>query len=230
MKKILSEGFAQLNIQFNDEIYEKLEKYKNILIESNKKFNLTAIIDEKEIAIKHFIDSITIYKYMNTKKSLIDVGTGAGFPGIVLKIIGYEGKIVLLDSLNKRIKFLDSVIAELQLQNIETLHKRAEDGGNDSLLREKFDYATSRAVAPLSILCEYCLPYVKIGGQFIAMKGNKEEEAKKAINILGGKLQSTNRIILPKSDYIRNILIIDKIARTPNQYPRKAGTPSKKPL
>jgi len=230
MKNLLINGFTQLKIPFTNEIYNKLEQYKTLLIEGNKTTNLTSILDEKEIAIKHFIDSLTILKYLDTQKSLIDIGTGAGFPGIVLKIVGYSGKILLLDSLNKRIKFLDEVIEKLDLTNIETIHMRAEDGGKDKKLREKFHYATSRAVAPLNVLCEYCLPFVKIGGKFIAMKGSKQEKAENSIIKLGGRINSENRIILPNSEYERNIIVIEKLSKTPKIYPRKAGTPTKKPL
>ncbi|MCK5812346.1 MAG: 16S rRNA (guanine(527)-N(7))-methyltransferase RsmG [Clostridiales bacterium] len=230
MKELLKEGFSQLNILFTDEIYQKLQFFTEELLLWNEKTNLTAIKTREDIAIKHYIDSLTIYPLINKQKSLIDIGTGAGFPGIILKIVGYEGKIVLLDSLKKRISFLDYIIKELNIENIETIHSRAEDGSRNKQLREQFDYATARAVAPLNILCEYCLPYVKTGGQFLAMKANKTENAKKAIGILGGSLNKIKKIILPGSDYERNIIIINKIKKTPKLYPRKAGTPAKKPL
>lgn len=230
MKEILKEGFLQLNVPFTEDIYEKLQFFTTQLLVWNEKINLTAIKTREDIAIKHYIDSLTIYSLLNRKKSLIDVGTGAGFPGIILKIVGYEGKIMLLDSLKKRISFLDYMIKELNLQNIETIHSRAEDGGRNNLLREKYDYATARAVAPLNILCEYCLPYIKVEGQFLAMKANKIENATKAIKILGGSLNKIEKIILPGSDYERNIIIINKVKKTPKIYPRKAGTPAKNPL
>ncbi len=230
MKELLKNGFSQLNISLTDEIYQKLQFFTEQLLSWNEKVNLTAIKTKDDIAIKHYIDSLTIYPLLNRQKSLIDIGTGAGFPGIILKIVGYKGKIVLLDSLKKRISFLDYIIKELNIENIETIHSRAEDGGRNKQLREQFDYATARAVAPLNILCEYCLPYVKINGQFLAMKANKIEDAKKAIGTLGGSLNKIKKITLPGSDYERNIIIIDKIKKTPKTYPRKAGTPVKNPI
>ncbi len=230
MKEILKEGFLQLNVPFTEDIYEKLQFFTTQLLIWNEKINLTAIKTREDIAIKHYIDSLTIYSLLNRQKSLIDVGTGAGFPGIILKIVGYEGNIMLLDSLKKRISFLDYMIKELNLKNTETIHSRAEDGSRNNLFRDKFDYATARAVAPLNVLCEYCLPYVKVNGQFLAMKANKIEKATKAINILGGSINKIEKIILPGSDYERNIIIINKTKKTPKIYPRKAGTPAKKPL
>jgi len=230
MREILEEGFEQLNIKFTEETYHKLKVFTALLLEWNQKMNLTNIVDNKDIAIKHFLDSLTIYNYLNKKESLIDVGTGAGFPGIILKIVGYEGKITLLDSLKKRTTFLDEVIKKIELTNIETLHIRAEDGGRNKEYREKYFYATARAVAPLNILCEYCLPFVKKGGIFIAMKGSLEEEAESAIDKMGGTIVKKQRIILPKSDYHRNLIFIEKKRNTPSIYPRKAGTPTKRPL
>ncbi|MBN2851763.1 MAG: 16S rRNA (guanine(527)-N(7))-methyltransferase RsmG [Clostridia bacterium] len=230
MKDILQKGFSELSIPYSEETYIKLKQFTALLLNYNEKINLTSIIKEEDIAIKHYLDSLTLFPFLDRQKSLIDVGTGAGFPGIILKIVGYEGKITLLDSLRKRINFLDEVITYFKLTQIETLHSRAEDGGRDKNYREKYHYATARAVAPLSILCEYCLPFVEKGGQFIAMKANIEEDASTSIRKLGGRLKESRKIVLPFSDYDRTLLFIDKTEKTPDIYPRKAGTPEKRPL
>ena len=206
----------------------------NLLIEWNKKINLTAITEPNEIILKHFVDSLTISKYISDGTRVVDVGTGAGFPGIPLKIYRQDIEITLLDSLQKRINFLDEVIKELNLEKIEIIHSRVEDFGKDKRYREKFDIATSRAVANLATLSEYLLPLVKVGGKVISMKGSLIEEelenSKNAIKILGGKIEKVDEFNLPNSDISRNIVLIDKIKETPNKYPRKAGEPSKKPL
>ncbi len=208
--------------------------YMNLLIEWNKKINLTAITEPDEIILKHFVDSLTISKYISDGTKIVDVGTGAGFPGIPLKIYRQDLEITLLDSLQKRINFLDEVIRELNLEKIETVHSRVEDFGKDKKYREKFDIATSRAVANLATLSEYLLPLVKVGGKVISMKGSLIEEelehSKNAIKILGGKVEKVDEFDLPNSDINRNIILIDKIKETPSKYPRKAGEPSKKPL
>ena len=206
----------------------------NLLIEWNKKVNLTAITEPDEIILKHFVDSLTISKYISDGTKVVDVGTGAGFPGIPLKIVRQDVDITLLDSLQKRINFLDEVINELDLEKITTIHSRVEDFGKDKKYREKFDIATSRAVANLSTLSEYLLPLVKVGGKVISMKGSliqeELENSKNAIKILGGQIEKVDEFDLPNSDISRNIVLIDKIKNTPNRYPRKAGEPSKKPL
>lgn len=223
----------ELNIDLTEKQISQFFKYKNLMIETNKFLNLTAITNEKEVLLKHFIDSLTINKYISDGASVIDVGTGAGFPGIPIKIIREDVKVTLLDSLNKRVNFLNQVISELGLVEINAVHGRAEDFGKNAEFREKFDYVTARAVANLTTLSELCLPFIKIGGKFICMKGNSIEEiqdANKAIKILGGKIILKETFTLPESDIERNIIIIEKIAHTPKQYPRKAGTPSKTPL
>ena len=208
--------------------------YMNLLIDWNKKINLTAIVEPNEIILKHFVDSLTILKYISDGTKIIDVGTGAGFPGIPLKIAKPSIEIVLLDSLQKRINFLEEVIKQLNIEKIKTIHSRVEDFGKDQKYREKFDMATSRAVANLSTLSEYLLPLVKVGGKVISMKGSfigeELENSRNALNILGGKIEKIEKLNLPNSDMNRNILIINKIKNTPNKYPRKAGEPSKKPL
>ena len=205
-----------------------------LLLECNEKINLTAINEEDDIILKHFIDSLTITKYIEQGKSIVDVGTGAGFPGIPVKIAREDANVTLVDSLNKRILFLQDVIQKLDLNNITTLHYRAEEFGQNKKYRESFDIATSRAVANLSTLVEYLLPLVKVGGICICMKGSEVKEelenAKKAIQILGGKIEKQEEFILPESDIKRNIIIIRKICSTPNKYPRKPGTPAKEPI
>lgn len=233
-KKELEQVAGEIQVELGKEQLEQFWNYMNVLIEWNKNINLTAITEPKEILIKHFIDSLTIQKYIKETDKLIDVGTGAGFPAIPLKIVKKDSEIVLLDSLKKRLNFLEEVIQMLGLEKISLLHARAEDGANKKEYREKFDVATSRAVAPLNILMEYLLPYVKVGGICIAMKANNTEEeienSKKAIKILGGELEKIEKLLLPGSDIQRNIIIIKKVKKTPVQYPRKAGTPSKNPL
>ena len=224
----------KLGITLSEIQLKQFYNYMNLLIEWNKKINLTAITEPNEIILKHFVDSLTISKYISDGTRVVDVGTGAGFPGIPLKIYRQDIEITLLDSLQKRINFLDEVIRELNLEKIETIHSRVEDFGKDKKYREKFDIATSRAVANLATLSEYLLSLVKVGGKVISMKGSLIEEelenSKNAIKILGGKIEKVDEFDLPNSDISRNIVLIDKIKETPNKYPRKAGEPSKKPL
>lgn len=231
--KKLDENIKKIDINLNNSELEKFYKYKELLIEWNNKINLTAIVDDIDIINKHFVDSIIINKYIN-KEKVIDIGTGAGFPGIPLKIINDKLNVTLLDSLNKRVNFLNIVINELNLDNIEAIHGRAEEVFKNNKYREVYDIATSRAVAQLNVLVEYMLPAVKVGGTCICMKGNniKEEldKSSKAIKILGGKLERVEEIVIPNTDYKRNIIIITKEKTTSIKYPRKAGIPSKEPI
>ena len=233
-EKEIMEYVEELGIKLSKEQAEMFFDYMNLLLEWNEKINLTAITEEKEVIVKHFVDSLTIAKYIPEGASLVDVGTGAGFPGIPLKIIREDLKITLLDSLQKRINFLDVVIKELNLENIDTIHARVEEFGKNSKYRESFEVATSRAVANLSTLTEYLLPLVKVGGIAVCMKGSSIEEeletSKKAINVLGGKVSNVFEFDLPKTDIKRNVVIVDKINKTPSKYPRKPGMPSKEPI
>lgn len=220
--------------EIDDNKIQKFYDYMNLLVEWNKKINLTAITEEKDIILKHFVDSLTVLKYIKDNKNIVDVGTGAGFPGIPLAIMNDSLKITLVDSLNKRINFLNEVCSKIKLKNTKAIHSRAEEFGQDNNYRESYDIAISRAVSNLTVLAEYLLPLVKVGGKIICMKGPDIEEelkqAKSAIDILGGNFERCDNFCLPKSDISRNIIIINKIKETPKKYPRKAGTPVKTPL
>lgn len=211
-------------------------RYYELLTEWNLRMNLTAITEYNDVMKKHFVDSLSLVRAYDLSGciSVIDVGTGAGFPGLALKIAFPDLKMTLLDSLNKRIQFLDAVIADLGLSDIETVHGRAEDFAKPGKLRESFDLCVSRAVANLSTLSEYCLPFVKVGGEFISYKSEKIAEemskAQKAITLLGGEVKKQEQFLLPDSDIYRNLFIIEKVKRTPAKYPRKAGLPGKEPL
>ena len=227
---------GELNIQINEKQAEQFFRYYELLVEWNGFMNLTGITDFEEVVCKHFVDSLSIIstKDMSTVDNLIDIGTGAGFPGIPLKIVRPDLKITLVDSLNKRINFLNEVITRLNLKEISTVHSRIEDFGKNKEYREKFDFVTARAVAHLSVLSEYLLPISKVGGKCICMKGSNVEEeldtGKNAIKILGGKINCIDQFELPESDISRNIIVLDKIKNTSAKFPRKAGIPSKEPL
>lgn len=232
--QIIKEYAKEISIELDDKKVEQFYMYMELLLEWNEKINLTAITKPEEVILKHFIDSLTIINKIKPNTKIVDVGTGAGFPGIPIKIVKEDIEIVLVDSLNKRIHFLDEVIQKLGLTKIETIHARAEELGRNKKIRETFDYATSRAVANLSTLSEYLMPFVKVGGNVIAMKGSEIEEelqkAQKAISILGGEVIAVEKFILPKSDIKRHIVTIKKRNMTPMKYPRKAGTPAKEPI
>ncbi len=217
----------------NDEQQKNFFEYMNLLLEWNEKINLTAITEPFEVIKKHFLDSLTILDEIKENESVIDVGTGAGFPGIPLAICS-KANFVLVDSLNKRINFLKEVKEKINLNNIEIYHARAEEFAKNKLYREKFDVAVSRAVAPMNILVEYLIPFVKVGGKIVCMKGPKAEEeleeAKKAIEILGGKVEQIKEFNLGEEQISRKIIIIKKIKNTPNKYPRRPGTPAKEPI
>ena len=235
MKKLLIEACRSLKIDIDDKQAEQFLLYKDLLKEWNEKINLTAITEDREIILKHFADCLTILTKRDLNgKTVIDVGTGAGFPGLPLKIAQSGIKLTLLDSLNKRINFLNEVCNKLSLEGVECVHSRAEDGGVNPLYREKFDVCVSRAVANLAVLCEYCLPFVKVGGEFIALKGPDAENelvaAKKAISLLGGEVVGIEEVQVPETDLSHNMVIIKKVSATPKKYPRKAGKISKNPL
>lgn len=236
MRVFLEKAVSEYGVELSEKQLQQFQRYYELLIEWNEKINLTAITEPQEVAVKHFIDSVSAWdeKRFEGAKSIIDVGTGAGFPGIPLKIFQPQLKLVLLDSLNKRIKFLQTVVDELQLDNVECIHARAEEGAKNPKLRENFDIAVSRAVARLPVLAEYCIPFVKVGGTFAALKGMKfaeeAEEGKKALQILGGSEPVSVEKKLPGLDDKRAVIYVKKIKSTPKKYPRKAGTPDKDPL
>lgn len=233
-KEKLRKNAEMIGVTLNDTQLEQFYNYKNLVIEWNEKINLTAITDDLEFAVKHFVDSLTINKYIEPGKTIIDIGTGAGFPGIPVKILNKDNKVILFDSLNKRLKVLEDIIEKIGLNNIETLHGRAEETFKNKNHREKYDIATSRAVAALNVLVELMLPAVKVGGICICMKGNNAdteiEEAKKAIKEFGGEIVKVEKLVLPELNLERNIVIIKKVKQTPNKYPRKPGTPQKEPI
>lgn len=236
MEKLLKDCFLKLNIPYNDDIIKAFLEYKNIIEIQNETMNLTAIKDDTDFIIKHFADSVSPISVFDFKEgsSIIDVGTGAGFPGIPLKIVRNDLSLTLLDSLNKRVNFLEDTVKKLGLHDVTCIHARAEDGGKDELLRESFDIATSRAVADLSVLLEYTLPFVKVGGYAVLLKGSRYKEetdnAKNALNVLGGEIENVFEINLPFTDIVHAVIIIKKIKETPAKYPRKAGAVTKKPL
>lgn len=231
-KEIIENG-KKIGLDIAEKEVQNLYKYMLLMLEWNKNVNLTAITEEKEIIYKHFIDSLSVNKYLTNKEKIMDIGTGAGFPGIPLKIFNEDLNFILVDSLNKRIHFLEEVKNELNLNKLELVHARAEELAKNKNYRENMDIVVSRAVARLRILAEYMLPFVKKKGICICMKGpnieEEIEESKKSLEILGGKIEKIEHIILP-GDLERNIILIRKIKETPSRYPRKAGTPVKQPL
>ena len=232
-KKKMNELLSEINIEINENKIDMFYLYMQELLEWNKKINLTAIEDENEIILKHFIDSLTVQKYIKNAQNIIDIGTGAGFPGIPLAIVNEKSNIVLLDSLNKRINFLNNVIQKLELSNVKAIHGRAEDLAKIVQHREKYDIVISRAVAPFNVLLEYMLPFNKVNSYTIAMKGSNIEEvdiSNNALKKLGGKIEKIEKINLPNTDIKRNIIIVRKIEETPKEFPRKAGIPKKEPL
>ena len=236
MSQIFENKLNALDITLTDLQKKQFDQFYELLVEWNKVMNLTGITEYEEVNEKHFIDSLSLVKAIDVNKvdTVIDIGTGAGFPGIPLKIAFPHLKVVLLDSLNKRINFLNTVIMELGLKDIKTIHGRAEDYAKQTEYREKFDLCVSRAVANLSTLSEYCLPYVRVGGMFIPYKSgeidDEVQQADKAIRILGGKLDKVIKFQLPETEVNRSFVKVRKVQNTEKKYPRKAGLPSKEPL
>lgn len=233
MKDFFKKACTELNLTITDNQIEDFFTYKDLLLSWNEKINLTAITNEKEIILKHFIDSISVCRYIDfSGKNVIDIGTGAGFPAIPIKIFCPDFSITLLDALNKRINFLKEVASKINIQNVTFLHKRAED--IDSPLRESFDICTARAVASLNILLEYAMPFVKLDGMFIAFKGSNVyeeiDDAKNAIKLFGGEICDIKTIKLPFLDINHTLVFIKKLRQTPNKYPRKAGKAIRNPI
>ena len=230
--KILESLFAKYNIPLSDEQKTQFDKYFSMLVETNKVLNLTAITEENDVAVKHFLDSALPCNLFPQNASVVDVGSGAGFPALPLKIVRPDLHVCMVDSLNKRVNFLNSVIFELKLENTTATHSRAEDFAKTH--REKFDVAVARAVASLNTLVEYLLPLVKVGGFAIVYKSSKLSEeieaAKKAISVLGGKIERIKNFVIEEGDLERNILIIRKVSKTPPQYPRDKNKPKTSPI
>ena len=233
-KNKMIELSEKIKIELSEEQIEKFFEYMKMLLEWNEKFNLTAITEQDDIILKHFIDSMTVLDFIQKENKIIDVGTGAGFPGIPIALMREDVHVTLLDSLNKRINFLNEISNQINIKNVNAIHGRAEDMGQNKETREKYDIAISRAVANLTTLVEYLLPFVKVGGRCICMKGpDIEEELKNAefaIKELGGEIEKVKKLMLPNSNIARNIVVIKKIKETSNIYPRKAGLPAKQPL
>lgn len=229
---------SKYDFEISEHQLEQFAKYFELLVKTNEHVNLTAITSLEEVYLKHFFDSVLPLLEMPEvfvkNSSLIDIGAGAGFPSIPMKILRPDLKITIVDSLQKRINFLAELVAELQLTDVEMIHGRAEDVGQDPKYREQYDLVTARAVASLNVLCEYCLPFAKVGGEFVALKGPKGKEelkrAKVAVKKLGGKLVSNQEVLLPEVNEVRMVTLIKKVEKTQKKYPRKAGLPSKKPL
>ena len=236
--EIFAEELANYGFKLSSKQKEQFATYYNKLIEFNKKVNLTRITDKNEVYLKHFFDSITplleFSDLFKGEKSLCDVGAGAGFPSLPIKILCPDLSITIVDSLGKRLKFLDELINDLSLDKVTLVHSRAEDAGQNKNLREKFDLVTGRAVARMSVLSEYCLPLAKVDGYLVALKGPKAQDeladAKNAIEVLGGSVKEVKELMLPDTDDERTLIVVKKVKATPKKYPRQAGTPSRKPL
>lgn len=234
MRDLIKNGAREFNIALDENQINQFIIYAKTLVEWNEKMNLTAITEDSEIATKHFLDSLSAVTTGCVLGKVIDVGTGAGFPGLVLKIAKPETELTLLDSLNKRITFLKAVSEEIGLDGIEFVHSRAEDGGQNAMYRGKFDTVVSRAVANMTVLSEWCLPFLKVGGYFLALKGPLADEelknAKRAISILGGEVKEVKEVKIPFTDLEHKIIIIKKVRQTPIKYPRKPGIAAKNPI
>ncbi len=236
MRDLLQEAFAAAGFPLSAVQAQQFEQYYTILLDWNQRMNLTAIEDAEDVVYKHFLDSVLTLQVTGplAGKQLIDVGTGAGFPGVPLKIMTPTLGLCLFDSLQKRIHFLEHLCGQLALKDVRTLHGRAEEFGQNAAYRETFDLATARAVAKLPVLAELCLPFVRVGGQFVALKGPELEqelaESQRALETLGGRLGEIKNIQLAHGQYERNLVVVEKIRPTPKKYPRRAGTPQKAPL
>ena len=236
MENLLYQSCKEMGIVLNSTQIQQFMLYQKLLLEWNKNINLTAITEEREIILKHFVDCVSVVPHiaMTEGTSVIDVGTGAGFPGIPIKIVCPSISLTLLDSLQKRVVFLNEVVTKLSLQNVNCIHERAECAAKENHYRQQYYYCVSRAVAKMNVLLEYCLPFVKIGGIFVALKGRdaqKEvEQSQKAIELLGGELIEIKQIEIPHTDLEHKIVLIKKVAQTPQKYPRKAGKPVKNPI
>lgn len=236
MKELKAWAAELLNLDLSEEQIAAFSRYSELLIEWNQKFNLTAIKEKREIFIKHFLDSLTCFKILprSGDYSLIDLGTGAGFPGIPLKIVNPGIRLTLSDSIGKKVDFCEIAVKELSLADVKTVHARAEDLGQDVDFRENFNWSVARAVADLSVLTEYLLPLTRVGGHSLVMKGadiqQEVERAKGALSLLGGRIIKIEPFSLPENSGERTLLLIEKVKQTPAPYPRKAGTPAKKPL
>lgn len=236
--EIFAEELANYGFKLSSKQKEQFATYYNKLIEFNKKVNLTRITDKNEVYLKHFFDSITplleFSDLFKGEKSLCDVGAGAGFPSLPIKILCPDLSITIVDSLGKRLKFLDELVSDLSLDKVTLVHSRAEDAGQNKNLREKFDLVTGRAVARMSVLSEYCLPLAKVDGYLVALKGPKAQdelaEAKNAIEVLGGSVKEVKELTLPDTDDERTLIVVKKVKATPKKYPRQAGTSNRKPL
>ena len=234
-RETLKEAAETAGFSLSGQQLEQFSQYADLLLETNQSLNLTAITDPDEVAVKHMVDSLLVYEPQRFHNhTIVDVGTGAGFPGLPLKIYDPGMRVTLIDSLQKRLNFLEQVVAKLGLGQVRCVHARAEDAGKDPVLREKFDVAVARAVAALPVLAEYCLPLVRVGGVFYAMKGSRYQEevdaAHHAVEVLGGRITAVRQVRLPGLADQRAIITVEKVRPTPKQYPRKAGTAVKKPL
>ncbi|WP_317855057.1 16S rRNA (guanine(527)-N(7))-methyltransferase RsmG [Chakrabartyella piscis] len=235
-KQLLMDCANQMHVNLTEEMADQFMAYSDLLLDWNEKMNLTAITDPREVVLKHFADCLSLVPYLelDENSSIIDVGTGAGFPGVPVKIACPDVEITLLDALQKRLTFLEEVTDSLALSGVNFVHSRAEDGGQNPEFREQFSHCVSRAVANMSVLAEYCLPYVQVGGYFVALKGpdvsRELEESKVALEILGGVVKEIIDIQIPYTELAHNLVIIEKIKETPKQYPRKSKKISQKPL
>jgi len=235
-RDILSSGAAELGIVLDGRQLDALDAFTRLLLEWNAKFNLTRVTDPAEIAVKHYLDSLSLLPVVQIKpgSAVIDVGAGAGFPGVPLKIARPDLRMTMLDSVGKKLAFLEAVVRELHLTDVELIHSRAEDLGRAKSYREQFDLAVSRAVARLNVLAELCMPFCRVSGRFVAHKGPEADEeineAGKAIGVLGGELEAVHRFALPHTDMRRTLVVVGKSRPTPASYPRKAGVPERNPL